>query len=140
MAHITKLKSGSILEEKESFSRAVVVDNWIFMSLTSGRDYKTRVMPDTAVGQAENALRNVEGALKALGSQLSDVVRSRIFIPNQADVGKVMAFIGERFRGIDHAHCVTCSALGGPEYLFEIEVTAYKNAGSDPQERLTISL
>ncbi|WPO97823.1 RidA family protein [Pseudomonas sp. HR96] len=140
MAQISKLKSGSILEEKESFSRAVVVDNWIFMSLTSGRDYKSRVMPDTAVGQAENALRNVEGALKAVGSQLSDVVRSRIFIPDQADVPAVMAFIGERFRGIDHAHCVTCSPLGGPEYLFEIEVTAYKGAGSGPQERMVISL
>lgn len=140
MAQITKLKSGSILEEKESFSRAVVVDNWIFMSLTSGRDYKTRVMPDTTLGQAENALRNVEGALQAIGSQLSDVVRSRIFIPNQADVPAVMAFIGERFRGIDHAHCVSCGPLGGPEYLFEIEVTAYKGAGSGPQERLTISL
>lgn len=140
MAQITKLKSGSILEEKESFSRAVVVDNWIFMSLTSGRDYKTRVMPDTALGQAENALRNVEGALQAIGSQLSDVVRSRIFIPNQADVPAVMAFIGERFRGIDHAHCVSCGPLGGAEYLFEIEVTAYKGAGSGPQERVIISL
>ncbi|WP_455924474.1 RidA family protein [Pseudomonas putida] len=140
MATIVKLKSGSILEEKESFSRAVCVDNWIFMSLTSGRDYKTRVMPDTAVGQAENALRNVEGALKALGSELGDVVRSRLFIPNQSDVPAVMAFIGERFRGIDHAHCVSCGPLGGPEYLFEIEVTAYKGAAKGEQQRLTISL
>jgi enamine deaminase RidA (YjgF/YER057c/UK114 family) len=140
MTSITKVNSGSILEVKESYSRVVIVDNWVFMSLTAGRDYKTRVMSETALGQAEQAMRNVEGALKAVGSKLSDVVRSNIFIPRQSDVPEVMAYMGECFRGIDPAHCVTCAPLGGPEYLFEIEVTAYKGAGDMPQERVTISL
>ena len=63
-----------------------------------------------------------------------------MFIPRQSDVPEVMAFIGERFRGIDPASCVTCSPLGGPEYLFEIEITAYKGAGDQQQERIAISL
>ncbi|MFK4441048.1 enamine deaminase RidA (YjgF/YER057c/UK114 family) [Caballeronia udeis] len=140
MTQITKVKSGSILEDRESYSRVVAVDNWIFMSLTAGRDYKTREMPETAVGQAEQAFRNVEGALASVGATLRDVVRSRVFIPRQSDVPDVMGFIGERFRGIDPASCVTCSPLGGPEYLFEIEITAYRGAGEQQQERLTISL
>jgi hypothetical protein len=38
-------------------------------------------------------------------------------------------------RGIDHhAQCVSCAPLGGPEYLYEIEVTAYKGAAKDEQE------
>lgn len=45
---LVKLKSGSILEEKEGYSRIVALDSWIFMSLTAGRDYKTRAMPETA--------------------------------------------------------------------------------------------
>lgn len=140
MTQITKVKSGSILEDRESYSRVVALDNWVFMSLTAGRDYKTRKMPETAVGQAEQAFRNVEGALAAVGATLKDVVRSRVFIPRQSDVPEVMQFIGERFRGIDPASCVTCSPLGGPEYLFEIEITAYKGAGEAQQKRIQIQL
>ena len=137
---LVKLKSGSILEEKEGYSRIVALDNWIFMSLTAGRDYKTRAMPDTAIEQARQALKNVEGALAAIGSSLADVVRRRIFIPRQEDVAEVMAYLGEKFRGIDPASCVTCAPLGGPEYLFEIEITAYKGASQLPIRNLAISL
>ncbi|MER8380312.1 Rid family hydrolase [Mesorhizobium sp. M1399] len=100
------------------------------MSLTAGRDYKTRVMPETAVEQARQAMKNVEGALEAVGSSLADVVRRRIFIPRQEDVPEVMAYMGEKFRDISPASCVSCGPLGGPEYLFEIELTAYRGAGS----------
>ncbi len=137
---IIKVKSGSILEDQESYSRVLVLGDWIFMSLTAGRDYKTRNMPDTAVAQAEQAFRNVEGALASVGSSLADVVRSRLFIPRQQDVKEVMAFIGEKYRGIDPTSCVTCAPLGGPEYLFEIEITAYRGASELPQTRLTIAL
>lgn len=137
---LVKLKSGSILEDKEAYSRIVALDNWIFMSLTAGRDYKTRAMPDTAVEQARQAMKNVEGALEAVGSSLADVVRRRIFIPRQEDVAEVMAYMGEKFRGISPASCVTCSPLGGPEYLFEIEITAYRGAGALPVKTLSISL
>ena len=137
---LMKLKSGSILEEKEGYSRIVALDNWIFMSLTAGRDYKTRVMPETAIEQARKAMKNVEGALEAVGSSLADVVRRRIFIPRQEDVPEVMAYMGEKFGGIDPASCVTCGPLGGPEYLFEIEITAYRGAGVLPVKNLSISL
>lgn len=137
---IVKVKSGSILEEKEAYSRIVAVGDWIFMSLTAGRDYKTRAMPDTAVAQAEQAMRNVEGALSSVGATLADVVRRRIFIPRQEDVPAVMVFMGEKFRGIDPASCVSCGPLGGPEYLFEIEITAYRGAGQLPIRTVEISL
>ncbi|MER9234132.1 RidA family protein [Mesorhizobium sp. M0622] len=137
---LVKLKSGSILEEKEGYSRIVALDNWIFMSLTAGRDYKTRVMPETAVEQARQAMKNVEGALAAVGSSLADVVRRRIFIPRQEDVPEVMAYMGEKFRDISPASCVSCGPLGGPEYLFEIELTAYRGAGALPAKNLSVSL
>ncbi len=137
---IVKVKSGSILEDKEGYSRIVALDNWIFMSLTAGRDYKSRAMPDTALEQAKQAMKNVEGALAAVGSGLEDVVRRRIFIPRQEDVSDIMAYMGEKFRGIDPASCVSCGALGGPEYLFEIEITAYRGAGRLPQKQILIAL
>ena len=137
---IVKVKSGSILEDKEAYSRVVALDNWIFMSLTAGRDYKSRAMPDTALGQAKQAMKNVEGALAAVGSGLEDVVRRRIFIPRQEDVPEVMAYMGEKFKGVDPASCVSCGPLGGPEYLFEIEITAYRGAGRLPQKQVVIAL
>jgi enamine deaminase RidA (YjgF/YER057c/UK114 family) len=140
VTEIVKVKSGSILEDKEGYSRIVAVGDWIFMSLTAGRDYKTRAMPDTAVEQARQAMKNVEGALQAVGASLADVVRRRIFIPRQEDVPDVMAYMGEKFRGIDPASCVSCGSLGGPEYLFEIEITAYRGAGAKPAKQISISL
>lgn len=140
VSEIVKVKSGSILEDKEGYSRIVALDNWIFMSLTAGRDYKTRAMPDTAIEQAKQAMKNVEGALASVGASLADVVRRRIFIPRQEDVSDVMAYMGEKFKGIDPASCVSCGPLGGPEYLFEIEITAYRGAGSLPQKQVVISL
>lgn len=137
---LVKLKSGSILEDKEGFSRVVALNNWIFMSLTSGRDYKTRLMPGTALEQAKNAMKNVEGALAAVDSSLADVIRRRIFIPREEDVAEIMAYMGEVFKGVDPASCVSCGPLGGPEYLFEIEITAYRGAGALPVKNLAISL
>ena len=140
MISIVKLKSGSPYEERESYSRAVVVDNWIFVSNTAGVDYATQVFPDTAVGQIQQSLKNVSGALAAVGASLSDVVRARVFVPNPADAGEVMAAFGEAFRGTDPALTVLCTPLGGPQYLAEIEVTAYRGAGAAQQERLQIQL
>ena len=137
---LTKVASGSILEDKEGYSRVVMLGDWIFMSLTAGRDYKTRAMPDTALAQAEQAMKNVEGALASVGATLADVIRRRIFIPNQADVPAVMAYMGEKFRDSKPASCVSCGPLGGPEYLFEIEITAYRGASTLPQNQITIAL
>lgn len=140
MVSVTKVKSGSIFEERESYSRVVAVDNWVFVSNTAGRNYKTREMSSDPVEQARQAFRNIEGALASVGATLADVVRSRVVIPNPADAPAVMAFVGEKFRGIDPCSTVTCPPLGGPDYKVEIEVTAYKGVGAAKTEYVKISL
>ena len=140
MVDVIKVKSGSIYEEKESSSRLVVVDNWIYVSNTAGRNYKTREMSTDPVEQAKQSLNNVEGALKSVGSRLEDVVMSTIYIPYVEDAPTVMAYIGERFRGIDPARTVLCSPLGNPEFKVEVEVTAFKGAGSAEVEHKVITL
>jgi hypothetical protein len=62
---LVKLKSGSILEHNEGYSRIVALDSWVFVSLTSGQDFATRVMPGTRLQQAKNGMKNLEGALAA---------------------------------------------------------------------------
>ena len=140
MVKITKVKSGSIFETKESYSRSVCVDDWIFVSNTAGRNYKTREMSTDPVEQARQCFDNIEGALKAVDSCLEDVVQSKIFIPYVEDAKAVMEYVGERFRGIDPQRTVTCSPLGAPDFKVEIEVTAYRGAAKADVEEITISL
>lgn len=137
---IIKLKSGSIFEEKESYSRLVSIDDWIFVSNTAGRNYKTREMSEDPVKQAKQCFDNIEGALKAVGSCLEDIVASKIFIPDPADVPSVMAYVGERLKGIDPQRTITCSPLGLTEYKVEMEMTAYRGAGKAQVEHKIISL
>jgi enamine deaminase RidA (YjgF/YER057c/UK114 family) len=139
MVDVIKLKSGSVFEEKESYSRAVVVDNWVFVSNTAGRNYKTREMSADPVEQAKQSFNNIERALDAVGASLSDVVMSTIYIPSVGDAPTVMAYVGERFKGIDPARTVLCTPLGNAEMKVEIEVTAYKGVGASTPKRIDIS-
>lgn len=140
METITKVKTGNPFEDKESFSRVIVVGDWIFTSNTAGRNLRTKVMSDLADEQAAQAFDNVDAALKSVGSSLADVIRSRVTIPNSGDVQAVMAVVGERFRGIDPVSTVTCAPLGLDYLKFELEVTAYRGAGSNDVQRLVVSL
>lgn len=140
MVEVIKVKSGSLYEEKESYSRIVAVDNWIFVSNTAGRNYKTREMSTDPVEQAKQSLSNVEGALKSVGASLADVIMSTVYIPNPEDAPSVMAYVGERFKGIDPARTVLCSPLGNTDFKVEIEVTAYKGVGTAEAKYLNISL
>lgn len=140
MPKITKVKTGNPFEDKESFSRVVVVGDWIFTSNTAGRNPRTKVMSELAHEQATQAFDNIDAALKAVGSSLADVIRSRVTIPNPADVGAAMAVVGERFRGIDPVSTVTCAPLALDYLKFELEVTAYRGASLADADRMLIAL
>ncbi len=137
---VTKVKSGSPFEERESYSRVVTIDDWIFVSNCAGRNYATRELPTDAVEQTRQAFANIEGALASVGATLADVIRSRVTIPYVDDAPAVMACVGEMYRGIDPANTVTCAPLGNADFRVEIEVTAYRGIGQVEQERTTISL
>jgi len=139
MTAIIKVKSGSIFEEKASYSRLVAVDNWIYVSNTAGRHPITKEIPEDVIDQTAQVFANIEAALRAVEASLNDVVCSRVFIQSPEDVPSVMAFIGEKFRGIDPSSTVTCPPLGSTVYRVEIEVTAYRGAGQTNATTLTLS-
>ncbi|GAN82003.1 Rid family hydrolase [Acidocella aminolytica] len=140
MDKITKIKTGNKFETLGSYSRAVAVGPWIFVSNTAGRNPRTGQIPDDVREQAEQVFANIEGALAALGASLADVVVSRVFIQDPADTPAVMEIVGARYRGIDPAATITCPPLGGTAYKVEIEVTAYRNAAGAQTEQRLISL
>lgn len=140
MTQITKVKTGSIFEEKASYSRIVAVDNWIFVSNTAGRHPQTKEIPEDISEQTHQVFANIEQALAAVDASLADVVMSRVFIQDPQDVPTVMAIIGDRFRGVNPASTVTCPPLGSTVYKVELEVTAYRGASKANVVELTVAL
>lgn len=138
MTEIVKVKTGSPLEERASYSRLVMADNWIYVSNTAGRNPVTKEIPPDIIEQTEQVFANIEQALKAVDATLRDVVMSRVFIQKPEHVNQVMDFIGGKFRGINPATTVTCPPLGAAVYEVEIEVTAYRGAAQAEVKEIRI--
>lgn len=140
MTHIIKVKTGSIFEEKASYSRVVAVDNWIYVSNTAGRNPHTKEIPEDVAEQTLQVFANIEQALIAVDASLADVICTRVFIQDPTDIHTVMEIVGEKFRGIDPALTATCPPLGSTVYKVELEVTAYRGASTASIEKLNLSL
>ncbi|MGO2262432.1 Rid family hydrolase [Halomonas sp.] len=139
MSTITKVKTGSKFEEHASYSRVVAVDNWILVSNTAGRNPETKEIPKDVSEQLKQVFANIERGLAAVDSSLADVVSAKIFIQNPADTETVMTLFGETMRGIDPVITVTCPPLGSEVYKVELEVTAYRGAGSAAVQKIDTS-
>jgi enamine deaminase RidA (YjgF/YER057c/UK114 family) len=65
MAHMEKpwISSGSSYEDQIGYLRAVVVDNWVFVSGTTGFDYASMTIADDVATQAEQCLKNIAASL-----------------------------------------------------------------------------
>ncbi|WOE32420.1 MULTISPECIES: Rid family hydrolase [unclassified Acinetobacter] len=139
MSKITKVNTSSVFEEKGSYSRLVMVDNWIYVSNTAGRHPETKLISEDVLQQTEQVFKNIEVALATVDASLADVVMSRVFIQDPADTAKVMDFIGTKFKGINPATTVTCPPLGSTVYKVELELTAYRGAAKLELEHIKIA-
>lgn len=121
---VRRISSGSPFEDKIGYSRAVVDGDRIYVSGTTGYDYKTMTMPEDAGQQARNALRTIEEALEQAGSSLKDVVRVRYYITDMAWYDALVEVAGETFRDIRPAATMVLCGLTTPEMKVEIEADA----------------
>ena len=74
--------------------------------------------------QAHFVIDKIEASLESLGSKLSDVVRTRVFVNNMSDWEAISRAHGERFADIRPANTMFIAKLIGDEYLVEIEAEA----------------
>ena len=72
-----QISSGSELEARFAYSRAIVDGEWIFVSGTTGMNYQTGEMPESIEEQTEQIFRNIERALTEAEASFADVVRVR---------------------------------------------------------------
>jgi len=118
------ISSGSKFEATMGYSRAVVVDGWVYMSGTTGFDYSTMTISEDVAEQTAQAFRNIEAALAQAGASLADVVKVVYLLTSAADFEKCLPVLGKNFGEIRPAATMMVVGLVDPRMKIEIEVTA----------------
>ncbi len=120
------ISSGSTFEEKIGYSRAVIQGDWIFVSGTTGYDYKTMTISDDIVMQTEQCLMNIKSTLKQAKASLYDIVRVTYILPNVSDFERCWPVLKKYFGDIKPAATMLMAGLADNKMKIEIQVTAFK--------------
>jgi len=120
------VSSGGPWEATAGYSRAVAVGDSCFVSgTTDAAPDGSSLHPGDAGGQARAAFAIVEGALREAGFRIEDVVRTRMYVVDPADIPAVTAVHGELFADVrPAATLVVVARLMTPSLLVEVEAEA----------------
>lgn len=122
------ISSGSTFEAQIGYSRAVVDGEWVFVSGTTGFDYRTMSISDSLVEQTEQCFRNITAALEGAGATLRDVVRVRYILSDGGEFPQCWPVLRQYLGDIRPAATMIAAGLADPRMKIEIEVTARKGA------------
>jgi len=117
--------SGSPWEDKVGYSRAVKVNNVIEVAGTTATKDGEIVGKGDPYQQTEFILSKIEKVLRELGSEMSDIVRTRMYVANINQWEEIGRAHHKFFKNIKPAATmVEVKSLIDPDFLVEIEVTA----------------
>jgi enamine deaminase RidA (YjgF/YER057c/UK114 family) len=131
------ISSGGPWEEVVGYSRAVRVGNHVYVagSTAIGADGKI-VGAGDAYAQTIQALSTIRLALQQAGADISDVVRTRMFVTDISQWEAYGRAHGECFRDVrPAATMVEVSRLIDPAMMVEIEVDAVVAVDMDSRVR-----
>ena len=108
------------------YSRAVRIGNQIEVSGTASADRDGAILhPGDVYRQTKECLQIIRDALEGLGSSLSDVIRTRVFMCDIARWEEVGRAHGEVFsKTLPAATFIEVNGFIDPEILVEIEASA----------------
>jgi enamine deaminase RidA (YjgF/YER057c/UK114 family) len=118
-----RVSSGSQWEPIAGYSRAVRVRDTIHVSGTTATHGNNRcVAPGDAGAQTTYILDKISASLRAAGSKIEDVVRTRVFLRHERDCEAVSRAHGRVFGSIMPAN--TLIVAGGLIGDYEVEIEA----------------
>ena len=118
------ISSGSKFEQDVGYSRAVVDGEWVFVSGTTGFDYRTMTISDSLIEQTEQCLKNIQFALNDAGADFADVVRVNYIVPKAERFPDCWPVLRKYFGAGRPAMTMISAGLLDPRMQIEIEVTA----------------
>jgi enamine deaminase RidA (YjgF/YER057c/UK114 family) len=132
----TNISGGSPFEPIIGFSRAVCVENKVYLAGTGPVGAEN----ENAEGQARRVFEIAEKALAEAGATFSDVVRTRMYLTHTEDWEAIGRVHGEIFSEVrPAATIVVVAALLNPAWRIELEMDAVipiilTPPGDDPLE------
>lgn len=120
------ISTGSTFEKQIGYSRAVIQDNWIFVSGTTGYNYKTMFISEDVVQQAEQCLINIKSTLEKAQASMSDIVRVTYILPNPSDFELCWPVFKKYLGHVKPVATMISAGLANEKLKIEIEVTALK--------------
>jgi len=122
-----RVSSDAPWEQIVGYSRAVAAGDYIFVTGSTSVSHGEVVHEGNAGAQLTQAIANVEAALVKLGADLTDVVRTRMFVTDITRWPEIGEAHREAFGDVMPAtSMVQVAALIDPRLLVEIEAVAYK--------------
>jgi enamine deaminase RidA (YjgF/YER057c/UK114 family) len=120
----TRILSGSPFEEVAGYSRAVVDDDMVYVSGTTGYDVLNKRFPSTVEAQAKLAFATISAVLAEAGTGLENMLRIRIYVASREEFERIKPIIKEHCDKARPANTTILSELAEVEMRVEIEVTA----------------
>lgn len=121
------ISSNSPWEDIVGYSRAVKIDDHIYISGTTATDDNGNIVgKNNPYTQTKQIILKLKSALNKAGADLTDIVRLKIYVTNINDWEIISKAISEHFDKIrPAATMVEIQKLISPELLVEIEADAY---------------
>jgi enamine deaminase RidA (YjgF/YER057c/UK114 family) len=116
--------TGSRGEFQFGFSRAIRHGTVVRVAGTAGIGEDGSVVSDDVVEQMRAAIVTVKDSLADLGCTMEDVIMTRVYVRNAADIQNVAVVHGEVFREIRPAMTIVKVDFIDPHILVEIEAEA----------------
>jgi enamine deaminase RidA (YjgF/YER057c/UK114 family) len=124
------ISSGSSFEREIGYSRAVVDGDWVFVSGTTGFDYRSMTIAEDLLAQTEQCVQNIKTALEQAGASLRDVVRVTYILPKADEFPQCWPVLRKHFGDVRPAATMLSAGLADSRMRIEIEVTARRRGES----------